>query len=214
MVMDMYVSNSIASAQTGDNLAYLAHEAVGETVDKPDDGAGGAHLAGGMHDPSLQVSLSVEALLVLSGAKHEDGGKLPALSDDERNNVETRALSQREYDAFGKYLASGDARAYYRAFIEYFDSLQPQDQASLRYFGTRDAAVAGLRSLAYRDRATEAVETDTMALLDVLLENDRSAKKVEAVQQSWNRPTLQEAENAARIGGRISRANTMYMASF
>ena len=79
MELDMYISNKIAGTATGDSLANLAARAAGKTVDEQKDGAKAGAFAGGSYDPSDHVSLSVEALFVLSGSRSEQ--RLPALTE-------------------------------------------------------------------------------------------------------------------------------------
>lgn len=199
----MYVSNRIASSSTSDSLAYLATRAAGKAVEEAADADTAAHLAGGSSDPSAHVSLSVEALLVLSGVREEETAALPALSDAERNNRDTEALERREYDAFRHYLDQGDEKNYYRAYIEYFDSMPPQDQRSPRYAGTRENAVAALRTIAYNERVADMAAPEAA-------EAARRATPISAVFQ----PSRQDYENAARVGARISRATSMYSLGF
>lgn len=86
----MYVSDRIASNATGDSLAYLSNRATDKAGEKTAEAASTAHLAGGSHDPSAQVSLSVEALLVLSGTRED----APALSETERRATPISAIFQ------------------------------------------------------------------------------------------------------------------------
>jgi hypothetical protein len=150
---------------------------------------------------------------VLSGARQHEEAKLPALTDDERNNLDTSALAEREYAAYGRYLETGDQKGYYRAYIEYFDSMPLQDQTSARYAGTRDAAVAGLRSFAYREKVVDVSEPDAVALFDVLLESDKTFRQATSAATVYH-PGQSDFENAARLAGRISRATSMYATGF
>ena len=202
----MYVSNRIASSSTSDSLAYLAARAAGGALEETADAGSAAHLAGGSYDPSAQVSLSVEALLVLSGVREEETAALPSLSEAERNNSDTEALERREYEAFGHYLDRGDEKSYHRAYIDYFDSLQPMDQRSPRYAGTRENAVAALRTIAYNERVADMTAPDAAEAG----EGARRATPISAIFQ----PGRQDFENAARVGGRISRATSMYSLGF
>ncbi|MCF3642122.1 biotin biosynthesis protein BioC [Rhizobium sp. TRM95111] len=206
----MYISNRIAGTATGDSLANLAARAAASAAEEPAEATSTANLAGGSYDPSAHVSLSVEALLILSAAKSDDG-KLPALSEDERNNVETPELLERERLAFGHYREEGDLKSYYRAYIEYYDSLEPADQASERYAGTRDIAVTALRSLAYTEKATS--EPDGEATLDTILASGGTAPAGTIAGYSVDQAVVRQFE-AARFGGRISRANAMYLGGY
>ncbi|MDO9415354.1 biotin biosynthesis protein BioC [Pararhizobium sp.] len=146
----MQVVNIKTGAATGDGLNTL----VGRPVVKSGPAAQATDAvarASGLYDPSARISLSVDAMLFLSKSKKAQE-KQPALTNDEwNNNTVTAALAGREFNAFGKFAETGDSKAYYRAYIEYFDGLSYQDQNSRRYTGTREAAMAGLRSLEYSD---------------------------------------------------------------
>jgi hypothetical protein len=210
MEREMYVSNRVTSGSTSDSLAYLATKAAGKAVEENTEGGSTAHLAGGSYDPSAHVGLTVDALLVLSVAKEEMASSLPALTEAERNNLDTTELEKRENDAFGHFLAEGDRKGYYRAYIEYFDSMPMQDQRSARYAGTREPAVAALRAIAYNESALDMTAPDTA------LEN---ASGEQAVRRSTPisaifQPSQGDFENAARVGARISRADSMYATGF
>ncbi|KQR68049.1 biotin biosynthesis protein BioC [Rhizobium sp. Leaf384] len=127
---------------------------------------------GGSYDPSSRVSLSAETLLFLSRTKRAQE-KYPPLTREEWNNKLSPQLAAREYQAFGKYGETGDYKAYYRGFIDYYDNLRPDDQDSLRYFGTRDAAVAGLRSAEYEDESGLEAPGGFQTLVDVLLDGEK-----------------------------------------
>ena len=204
----MYVMSRVASNQSGDHLLQLANRAAAKASEEPAETVEQERGAGGIYDPASRISLSGDAVFMLSGAKTAENGRLPALTEQERSNFESPALAERENAAFGKYLANGDHRAYYRAYIEYYDSLQPQDQQSQRYAGTREVAVAALRSLAYSERLDDADRNAT-----ALLENSASLPPQNATAAIY-RPGQYEFENAARLGGRISRANSMYAVNY
>lgn len=206
----MYVSNRVTSGSTSDSLAYLATKAAGKAVEENTEAGSTAHLAGGSYDPSAHVALTVDALLVLSVAKEEMASSLPALTEAERNNLDTTELEKRENDAFGHFLAEGDRKGYYRAYIEYFDSMPMQDQRSARYAGTREPAVAALRAIAYNESALDMTAPDT-ALENAAGEQAvRRSTPISAIFQ----PSQGDFENAARVGGRISRADSMYATGF
>jgi hypothetical protein len=208
----MYVSNRIASGSTNDSLAYLATKAAGKAVEENAEAGSTAHLAGGSSDPSAHVGLSVDALLVLSVAREEMAYSQPALTEAERNNLDTAALEKREHDAYGHFLDAGDRKGYYRAYIEYFDSMPPQDQRSARYAGTREPAIAALRAIAYNESALD------MSAPDAALENateagERTARRATPI-SAILQPSLGDLENVARVNGRISRADSMYATGF
>ncbi|MGD9480980.1 biotin biosynthesis protein BioC [Shinella sp. G-2] len=208
----MNVSNRIASGSTSDSLAYLATKAAGKGAEENAEAVSTAHLAGGSSDPSLHVGLSVDALLVLSVAKEETAYSQPALTEAERNNLDTSALEQREHAAYGHFLDEGDRKAYYRAYIEYFDSMPAQDQRSSRYAGTREPAIAALRAIAYNESALD------MSAPDAALENgsetgERNARRATPISAIFQ-PSAGDLENVARVSGRISRADSMYSIGF
>ncbi len=208
----MYVSNRIASGSTSDSLAYLATKAAGSVAEESAEAASTAHLAGGSYDPSAHVSLSVDALLVLSGTREETAYSQPALTEAERNNLDTTELEKREYVAYGHFLDEGDRKAYLRAYIEYFDSMPAQDQRSSRYAGTREPAVAALRAIAYNESALDMSAPDA-ALENVGETGDRTARRATPISAIFQ-PSTGDFENAARVSGRISRADSMYATGF
>ncbi|WP_313195108.1 biotin biosynthesis protein BioC [Shinella zoogloeoides] len=208
----MYVSNRIASGSTGDSLAYLATKAAGNAVEENAEAASTAQLAGGSYDPSAHVGLSVDALLVLSVAKEEATYSQPALTEAERDNLDTTDLEKREYAAYGHFLDEGDRKAYYRAYIEYFDSMPPQDQRSPRYAGTREPAVSALRAIAYNESALDMTAPDA-ALKNVGEGAEPDIRRATPIASIFH-PSQGDFENAARIVGRISRADSMYATGF
>ena len=209
----MYVSNRIASGSTSDSLAYLATRAAGSVAEENAEAGSTAHLAGGSYDPSALVSLSVDALLVLSATREETAYSQPALTESERNNLDTTELEKREHTAYGHFLDAGDRKAYLRAYIEYFDSMPAQDQRSSRYAGTREPAVAALRAIAYNESALDMTAPD--AALENVAEpdDDRSVRRATPIAAIFQ-PSAGDFENAARLGGRISRADSMYATGF
>jgi hypothetical protein len=211
MEREMYVSNRVTSGSTSDSLAYLASKAAGKAVEENAEAGPTAHLAGGSYDPSAHVGLTVDALLVLSVAKEEMTSRQPVLTEGERNNLDTADLEKREYNAFGHFLEEGDRKGYYRAYIEYFDSMPMQDQRSARYAGTREPAVAALRAIAYNESALDMTAPDT-ALENAAIGEQavRRSTPISAIFQ----PSQGDFENAARISGRISRADSMYATGF
>ncbi len=208
----MHVSNRIASGSTSDSLAYLATRAAGSAVEESAEAVSGAHLAGGSHDPSAQVSLSVDALLVLSAAREETPYRQPTLTEAERNNLDTGQLEKREHAAYGRFLDEGDRKAYLRAYIEYFDSMPPQHQRSSRYAGTREPAVAALRAIAYNESALDMTAPDA-GLENVSEAGDRNGRRATPIASIFQ-PSAGDFENAARVSGRISRADAMYATGF
>lgn len=209
----MHVSTRIASSSTSDSLAYLATRAAGKVAEEGTETGSTAQLAGGSYDPSAHVGLSVDALLVLSVAKEESTYSQPALTEAERRNLDTAALEKREYAAFGHFIEEGDRKAYYRSYIEYFDSMPPEDQRSARYAGTREPAVAALRAIAYNESALDMTAPDA-ALENVAATDEKGARRSTPIAAIFQ-PSQEDFENAARvITSRISRADTMYATGF
>lgn len=168
----MQIASRLSSAASGDSLGGRAGRADGSGVSGQNEAVAAPSVLKGGYDPSSRVSLSAEALLFLSRTKRTSE-KYPALTREEWGNTLSPQLAAREYQAFGKYSESGDYQAYYRGFIDYYDALRPEDQNSLRYFGTREAAVAGLRSLDYSDAGDP--ETGFQTLVSVLLDEEKNA---------------------------------------
>ncbi len=208
----MYVSNRISSGSTNDSLAYLATKAAGKAVEENAEAASSAHLAGGSYDPSAHVGLSVDALLVLSVAKEETAYSQPSLTEAERNNLDTSELEKREYAAYGHFLDEGDRKGYYRAYIEYFDSMPADDQRSDRYAGTRESAVSALRAIAYNESALDMTAPDA-ALENASATGERGQRRATPISAIFQ-PSAGDYENVVRVSGRISRADSMYATGF
>ncbi|MQX22210.1 hypothetical protein [Sinorhizobium meliloti] len=172
----MEIENRLnAAAAAGDGLGNLAGRSADQAgaADKGESGV--AVPPTGFVDPTPRISLSADALLYLGRAKRTPE-KLPPLTKDEWNNRLSPQLAAREHQAFGRLAETGDYRAaYYRAFIDYYDGLRPEDQNSLRYFGTREAAVAGLRSLDYDADSGLDIDAKFENLVSVFLEEDKIA---------------------------------------
>ncbi|MGE6783094.1 biotin biosynthesis protein BioC [Ensifer adhaerens] len=171
----MQIANRLTAAASGDGLNNLAGRNGGQTNSTVRDEQAAQALATTFFDPTPRISLSADALLYLSQTKKASDGQ-PALTRDEWNNRLSPQLASREYQAFGKFLDSGDHQAYYKNFIDYYDGLRPEDQNSLRYFGTREAAVAGLRSLEYEEASGADGDAAFQTLVSVLLEEDKTAQ--------------------------------------
>lgn len=218
----MQIDNSLTSASTGDSLSNLAGRTVAQTTSTSrEDGRVAASLTGG-YDPASRVSLSAEALLFL-GRKKQVQEKYPPLTNDEWANKLSPQLAAREYQAFGKYSETGDHKAYYRAFIEYYDNLRPEDQNSLRYFGTRDAAIAGSRSVEYSDESGDDAEMGFQTLVSVLLDADKPQSELTAVQDTggmitgdmfgWDTGSI-TYEDVSQTRGALSEIEKFYQESF
>ncbi|MFD1326949.1 biotin biosynthesis protein BioC [Mycoplana ramosa] len=208
----MQISNRIAGSKTSDSLANLAARAAGKAAEEAADGARQNGFTAGSYDPSDQVSLSVEALLVLSASR--DTQRFPPLTEDERNNIVSPELEEREYAAFRHFRDDGDMKGYYRAFIEYFDKLRPQDQSSPRYVGSRQIAVSALRSLAYAEKAMEDdVGTEVPAVLDTILASGNTIRR-DVPQMVSPGAAIHGADGSGRQSFAASRATSMYLGSF
>ncbi|MDK1492265.1 biotin biosynthesis protein BioC [Sinorhizobium sp. 7-81] len=171
----MQIANRLTAATAGDGLGNLAGRPAGQVVAGSKDESGTQASQAGFFDPTPRISLSVDALLYLSRTK-KSPERLPPLTREEWDNKLSPQLASREYQAFGRLAETGDYKAYYRAFIEYYDSLRPEDQHSLRYFGTREAAVAGLRSLEYDSESGLDIEANFQTLVSVFLDEDKVAQ--------------------------------------
>ena len=218
----MQIDNRLTSAATGDGLSNLAGRtaAQGSSVGR-EDGRSTTTLTGG-YDPSSRVSLSAEALLFLGRTKRVQE-KYPPLTKDEWANKLSPQLAAREYQAFGRYGETGDHKAYYRAFIEYYDNLRPEDQNSLRYFGTRDAAIVGSRSVEYSDQSGGEDGAAFQTLVSVLLDTDKPQSELTAVEDTgglitgdmfgWDTGTI-SYEDVSQSRASISEIEKFYQESF
>jgi hypothetical protein len=207
----MYVSSQIASNLTSESLVNLAKRAGGKAAEETET-ASTANLSGGSYDPSVHIGLSVDALLVLSAAREdaEEGRQTSAQS--EQDNPDTTDIERRERAAYGHFLEEGDRKAYYRAYVEYFDSMPVHDQRSPRYAGTREPAVAALRAIAYNESALD------MTAPGATLENaasvaERVARRATPIAAIFQ-PVGSTGETTSRVNRRISRADAMYSTDF
>ncbi|ABR60021.1 biotin biosynthesis protein BioC [Sinorhizobium medicae] len=171
----MQVGNRLnAAAAAGDGLGNLAGRPADQTGAASKSESGAQLPPASFLDPTPRISLSADALLYLGRTKRTLE-KLPPLTKDEWNNHLSPQLAAREHQAFGKFAQTADYRAYYRGFIDYYDNLRPEDQNSLRYFGTREAAVAGLRSLEYDVESGLDIGANFEGLVSVFLEENKTA---------------------------------------
>ncbi|HEV7309433.1 biotin biosynthesis protein BioC [Ensifer sp.] len=171
----MQIANRLTTAASGDGLNNLAGRGAAQANVAGKDEQAVQALAATFFDPTPRIALSADALLYLSQTRKASEGQ-PPLTRDEWNNRLSPQLALREYQAFGKYLESGDHQAYYKNFIDYYDGLRAEDRDSLRYFGTREAAVAGLRSLEYEQASGADADAAFQTLVSVLLEEDKTAQ--------------------------------------
>lgn len=218
----MQIANRLTSTPTGDGMGNLAGRAVAQTTAGNREVGGAAPSFIGGYDPSSRVSLSAEAMLFLSRTKKVQE-KLPALTQDEWANKLSPQLAAREYQAFGKYSETGDYKAYYRAFIEYYDNLRPEDQNSLRYFGTRDAAIAGARSVEYNDESGIDSGAGFQTLVSVLLDTEKTETDLSQSQDAggmttgdmfgWDTGTI-SYEDVTQTRGTLSEIEKFYQESF
>lgn len=170
----MQIANRLTAATTGDGLGNLAGRPAGQISSAGKDENDAQASQASFFDPTPRISLSADALLYLSRTK-KSPERLPPLTEDEWNNRLSTQLASREYQAFGKFTETGDYKAYYSAFIDYYDNLRPEDQNSLRYFGAREAAVAGLRSLEYDVESGLDIEVNFQTLVSVFLDENKAA---------------------------------------
>lgn len=218
----MQIANRLTSAGTGDGLSNLAgRAAVQASSVNREEGNATVALTGG-YDPSSRVSLSAEALLFLLRTKRVQE-KYPALTRDEWSNKLSPQLAAREYQAFGKYSETADHKAYYRAFIEYYDNLRPEDQNSLRYFGTRDAAIAGVRSVEYSDESSEESGATFQTLVSVLLDTDKPQSEFATFEDAGSMTTGEMVgwdtdaisyEDVSQTRGALSEIEKFYQENF
>lgn len=175
----MQIANRLTTGAAGDGLNNLAGRSTTQVggTSAEDGNVQGAQ--SGFFEPTPCIALSVDAMLYLSRTRKAPEKHLP-LTRDEWNNKLSPQLAAREYQAFGKYAEAGDYRAYYRAFVDYYDGLRPEDQDSLRYFGTREAAIAGLRSLEYDAESGLDVGASFNRIVSVFLDEDKTASSAGA----------------------------------
>ncbi len=218
----MQIANRLNSSAAGDGLNNLAGRAAAQGAPGSREDGGAAAFSTGGYDPSSRVSLSADALLFLGRTKRVQE-KYPALTRGEWSNTLSPQLAAREYQAFGKYSETGDHKAYYRAFIEYYDNLRPEDQNSLRYFGTRDAAIAGARSVAYSDESGMDGGQAFQTLVSVLLDADKVQSELTAAPEpfgmitgdmfGWDTGTI-SYEDVTQTRNPVSEIEKFYQENF
>ncbi|WP_275782348.1 biotin biosynthesis protein BioC [Pararhizobium gei] len=218
----MQIVNRLASGAAGDGLARLPGRTETQITTSDLENAVSPASFGSGYDPSSRVALSAEALLFL-GRTRRVQEKYPPLTKEEWSNRLSPQLAAREYQEFGKYSETGDHKAYYRAFIEYFDNLRVEDQNSLRYFGTRDAAIAGARSLEYDEESGLDSGGGFQTLVSVILDTDKLQSEFTAAQRTgelpagdsfgWDRGTI-TYEDVSQSRGALSEIEKFYQENF
>jgi len=218
----MQIESRLTGAATGDSLSNLAGRAVvqGPSAGREDKSTQSPYAGG--YDPAMRVSLSAEALLFLSKTRRVPE-KQPSLTQEEWSNKLSPQLAAREYQAFGKFGESGDHKAYYRAFIEYYDTLRLEDQNSLRYFGTRDVALAGLRSQEYSDETGTDSEMPFQTLVSVLLDENKADTETAEAEVAvfgvsgdmfgWDTANI-SYEDVSQVRAEISEIERFYQETF
>lgn len=203
----MQIANMRTGAATGDGLNNLAGRVLTKAGGLDGGNENAAQRAPGLYDPSSRVSLSVEATLYLSRSR-KLSEKHPALTAEEWNNQMTPALASREFKAFGKFSQIGDNKDYYRAYIEYYDGLRPEDQASHRYSGTREAAVAELKAIEYSEQTGDAPGPNAAELMEGLLNaakpgvtTGQKTRAAENTDRAWDSPPAISALDDDFTGG-------------
>ena len=76
-----------------------------------------------------------------------------SLSPEERGAIQN-AITEREFAAFTKYAKQSppDLKMYYLKYVEYLDSLSPEERQSNRYAGQRESAVTAYENAARSQR--------------------------------------------------------------
>ncbi len=99
------------------------------------------------------------------------------LSPEDKSELANKR-NERELEAFGKYAKQSppDIKQYYENYIEYLDSLSPEEQQSERYNGQRAIAVSGYERAA-REQGEEPrdfsfTQDPILALFDLIVERD------------------------------------------
>lgn len=218
----MQIANRMNAGSAGDNLNNLAgkNEAPATSASRDAANAAAVSLAG--YDPASRISLSVEAMLFL-GRKKSAPEKYPPLTREEWDNRLSPELAAREHQAFGRFGETGDYKAYYRAFIEYYDNLRVEDQNSLRYFGTREAALAGARSVEYDSESGLDGESSFHALVSVMLDTDKPQSEF-TVREAKDLPSSGDMfgwdvgsityEDVSQVGATVSEIERFYKETF
>ncbi|MFT2110115.1 hypothetical protein [Marinomonas sp. 2405UD68-3] len=112
------------------------------------------------------------------------------LSSEERSEAQNQ-LNQRELEAFGKYAKQSppDLEAYFEHYIEYLDSLSPEEQASERYQGQRQSTVMAYERAAQENgskpRDFSFTQDPILSLLESLEEMEFAVGDVDSFHQTY-----------------------------
>lgn len=114
-----------------------------------------------------------------------------SLAEKERTEL-IKARNEQELNAFGKYAKQSppDYKMYYEKYIEYLDSLSPEEQQSNRYRGQRALVVPIYERLAREQGENPAdmsrVQDTILGLFDLIAEFDFKIENVEDFRKHYN----------------------------
>ncbi len=113
-----------------------------------------------------------------------------SLSEDELTKMQN-ALTEREMNAFMKYARQSppDMKMYFEKYIEYIDTLSPEEQQSDRYRGQREMAVVEYErfAIAQGDEPDDmsSSQDPILSLFDLLKEIDFNIKDIDSFRKSY-----------------------------
>ena len=179
-----YVGPNSANSATPSNAAEAARsqnpDQQGRTRSTPDDSV---NLSAAARAVLNGASARVDSLLedfgesifrngLEGGRAHRENLALtlenPNTDNDARREARIKLL-ERERDAFTAPEHTGDLLTRARAYIEFYDSLSPEEQASERYAGTRETMAAIVASESAEQGRTAPDMTAAQTPFDILL---------------------------------------------
>lgn len=128
-----------------------------------------------------------------------------SLSPEERGAIQN-AITEREFAAFTKYAKQSppDLKMYYLKYVEYLDSLSPEERQSDRYAGQRASAVTAYENAA-RSQGEQPVDLSlrqhpNSLLLELIFEKELEVEELADIREKFTQQmdTLVEANSSLR----------------
>src|SRR5690606_4722244 len=128
-----------------------------------------------------------------------------SLSSEERGAIQN-AITEREFAAFTKYAKQSppDLKMYYLKYVEYLDSLSPEERQSDRYAGQRASAVTAYenaaRSQGEQPEDLTLWQHPNSLLLELIFEKELEVEELADIREKFTQQmdTLVEANSSLR----------------
>ena len=128
-----------------------------------------------------------------------------SLSPEERGAIQN-AITEREFTAFTKYAKQSppDLKMYYLKYVEYLDSLSPEERQSDRYAGQRASAVTAYenaaRSQGEQPEDLTLRQHPNSLLLELIFEKELEVEELADIREKFTQQmdTLVEGNNSLR----------------